>query len=78
MIKKNKIDKVLDMTGLLCPVPTVMTTKTLKDMKKGKILQVITNDITTRQSIPMICDDEGYTLLELTESDGLLAFTVKK
>jgi TusA-related sulfurtransferase len=78
MVKKKNIDKVLDVTGLLCPVPTVMTSKTLKEMKKGKILQIITNDMSTKQSIPSVCNDEGYTLLGLEENDGLLYFEVKK
>ncbi len=78
MMKKKNIDKVLDVTGLLCPVPTVMTSKTLKEMKKGNILQIITNDMSTKQSIPSVCNDEGYTLLELEENEGLLYFAVKK
>lgn len=48
MMKKKGIDKVLDVKGLLCPVPTVMTAKTLKEMEKGKILKIITNGMTTK------------------------------
>ena len=78
MTKKENIDKVLDVTGLLCPVPTVMTSKALKELKKGNILKIITNDTTTKQSIPSVCSEEGYTLLELKEKDGLICFTIKK
>ena len=75
---KQKIDQILDVQGLLCPVPTVMTSKTMKEMKKGKALQVITNDITTKESIPSLCSQEGYNLLELKEKEGLLYFTIRK
>jgi tRNA 2-thiouridine synthesizing protein A len=78
MMKKTTIDKVLDVKGLLCPAPTVMTGKTLKEMKKGKTLQVITNDMTTKQSIPSLCTQEGYTVIELDEKEGLLYFIVRK
>ncbi|MEN8263139.1 MAG: sulfurtransferase TusA family protein [Nitrospirota bacterium] len=78
MTQKNIIDRILDVKGLLCPAPTVMTSKTLKDMKKGKTLQIITNDITTRQSIPSLCSQEGYSLIDLKEKDGLLYFIIKK
>ncbi len=78
MMKKKKIDRVLDVRGLLCPVPTVMTGKTLKEIKKGKTVRIITNDITTRQSIPSLCEQEGYEFLELIEEDGLINFIVKK
>ena len=75
---KEKVDKVLDVKGLLCPVPTVMTSKTLKEMKKGKSLRVITNDTTTKETIPSLCSREGYKLLELKEKKGLLYFTIRR
>ncbi len=78
MPRKEKIDKILDVKGLLCPVPTVMTGKTLQEMDKGKLLQVITNDVTTRDSIPSLCTQEGYKLLDVKEKDGLLYFTIRK
>jgi tRNA 2-thiouridine synthesizing protein A len=76
--RKEKIDQVLDVQGLLCPMPTVMTGKTLKEMQKGKSLQVITNDVTTKKTIPPLCDQEGCELLDLTEKEGLLYFTIRK
>lgn len=77
MRQKKNIDKVLDVKGLLCPMPTVMTTKTLKEMEKGKTLQVITSDKTTKQTIPEICTQESYKLLELKEKEGLLYFIIR-
>jgi len=78
MLRKKRIDKILDVRGLLCPVPTVMTNKALKEMKKGKTLQIITNDITTKQAIPLLCVQEGYELIDLNEKDGLLYFIVTR
>lgn len=78
MLNKKNIDKILDVKGLLCPAPTVMTSKALKEMKKGKILQVITNDMSTTDSISSLCTREGYNLLETKEIDGLLYFTIRK
>lgn len=77
-MKKKHIDKILDVKGLPCPTPTVMTGNTLRDMKKGLTLQVITSDMTTKQSIPSLCVQEGYELLELKEEDGLICFIVRK
>jgi tRNA 2-thiouridine synthesizing protein A len=77
-MKKTQIDKILDVKGLPCPTPTVMTGNTLRDMKKDMTLQVITSDMTTKQSIPALCIQEGYELLELKEEDGLICFIVRK
>ena len=78
MTRKKIIDKVLDVKGLLCPVPTVMTSQALKDLKKGNSLQVITNDVSTKDSIPAICTENGYNLVDVDEKDGLLYFIIQK
>jgi TusA-related sulfurtransferase len=77
-MRQKKIDKILDVKGLPCPTPTAMTGKTLKDMQKGKILQVITNDMTTKETIPSLCAKEGYELIEVKEENGLLYYFVSR
>jgi TusA-related sulfurtransferase len=77
-MKKKQIDKILDVQGLPCPTPTVMTGNTLRDMKKGMILQVITNDMTTKETIPSLCAKDGYELIEVREENGLLYYVVSK
>jgi tRNA 2-thiouridine synthesizing protein A len=78
MRHKEKFDKILDVKGLVCPVPTVMTSQTLKEMKKGTSLKVITNDMTTKDSIPSLCTDKGYNILDIREEDGLIYFIIRK
>ncbi len=78
MRQKKIIDKILDVKGLVCPVPTVMTSQTLKEMKKGASLKVITNDMTTKESIPSLCTDRGYKIIDIKEEDGLIYFTIRK
>ncbi len=77
-MRKKHIDKILDVQGLPCPTPTVMTGNTLRDMKKGMTLQVITNDMTTKESIPSLCAKEGYELFEVREENGLIYYFVSK
>ena len=37
-------DKVLDCSGLLCPIPVLKTSKAIKDIEVGQILQMIATD----------------------------------
>ena len=39
-----KIDKILDCTGLLCPLPVVKTRKALTELQVGQILEMIATD----------------------------------
>ncbi len=76
-MRKKQIDKILDVQGLPCPTPTVMTSNALRDMKKGMTLQVITNDMTTKETIPSLCAKEGYELIEVKEENGLIYYFVR-
>jgi len=39
-----KADKELDLTGLSCPVPIVMTSETIKKLNEGEVLRVVATD----------------------------------
>lgn len=73
-----KADKTLDVTGLSCPRPKAITMSVLDTMEPGQSLRVITNDRSTRQSIPELCVSCGYRLLESAEEKGMLYFTIQK
>ena len=72
------VDKTLDIRGLVCPRPKVVTERTLEKMEPGQSLQVITDDMSTRQSIPSLCESRRYEILTLRENMGLLYFTIRK
>ncbi len=73
-----KIDRVLDVKGLVCPRPMVMTMNTLKTMEKGQVLQVLANDSSTKHSIPALCERSGYKLLEMKEEAGTFIYIIQK
>lgn len=71
------VDKTLDIKGVFSPRPAELTLNILKGMMEGQILRVITNERTTKQSIPVLCDENGYVLLETREDGGTLYFTIR-
>ena len=78
MAKGKKIDRVLNLSGLLCPNPSLITVKKLEDMKPGEILEVICNDKSVKESIPVLCREGGYELVETLEDKGLIHFIIRK
>ncbi|MEE8328767.1 MAG: sulfurtransferase TusA family protein [Thermodesulfovibrionia bacterium] len=75
---KVRIDKVLDVKGLICPRPMIMTMSTLKSMERGQVLRIISNDKTTKHSIPGLCERTGFRLIEMKEENGVINFVVQK
>ena len=73
-----RIDKVLDLKGLICPRPMIMTMSALKLMGKGQVLQVICNDSTTRHSVPGLCERSAFRLLEMKDENGIISFIIQK
>lgn len=71
-------DKTLDIKGLVEPRPAIVIEKTMNQLGPGQVLSVITNDTGARESIPALCAERGYALLEMTAQGGAICFTIQK
>jgi TusA-related sulfurtransferase len=78
MTEGKKIDRYLNLSGLLCPNPSLITAKKLEDMKSGEILEVVCNDKSVKVSIPALCRDRNYELVETLNEKGLIHFIIRK
>lgn len=56
-------DKILDTSGLTCPLPVLKTQRHLKLLLKNQILKVIATDRLTEKDIPIFCQEQGHQLL---------------
>jgi TusA-related sulfurtransferase len=65
-----KADQVIDVKGQKCPRPLLITKQTLKAMQAGKVLQVISDDVTTKLTFQSYLQHSGDELLDMHE-DGL-------
>jgi tRNA 2-thiouridine synthesizing protein A len=75
---EKKVDKIVDLKGLLCPMPTVIAKKAIECLEKNEILELLANDSTTRESLPLLCKEIGCTLIEQSEDEGVLRFLIRK
>ncbi len=73
-----KIDKTLDIQGLVPPRSRTVIETTMTELDRGLTLRVLTKDRETRESIPALCQSLGYTLLELGTEQGIIAITIRK
>jgi tRNA 2-thiouridine synthesizing protein A len=73
-----KATTTLDRSGKCCPMPMVETTKAIKALAPGDILEIVATDVGTRRDIPSWCERSGHTLLSMTEHDKVLRYFVRK
>ncbi|HIC96970.1 MAG TPA: DUF3343 domain-containing protein [Aquificaceae bacterium] len=71
-------DRELDLEGLLCPVPIVMTSETVKRMKEGEILKVIATDPGFERDIRNWSLQTKNELLKVMKENGRTVAYIKK
>lgn len=72
------VDKVLDATGLACPMPIVKTKQEMKGMEAGQVLEIHTTDPGAKSDLTAWAKSTGNDLLELQEDGDVLKFWIKK
>ncbi len=74
-----KADKVLDCTGLMCPMPVVKTKKAIKELEVGQVLEMISTDSGSIPDMQAWAKQTQHELLYAEkEADGKYKFLIKK
>jgi len=73
-----KSDKVLDCTGLFCPMPIIATKRELDAMKTGEVLEIHADDPGFEKDLPAWCRATGETCLGIEKEGSTLKGYVKK
>ena len=70
--------KLVDVKGLVCPMPTLHSIKTISKMAKGEILQVDGDDPGCRKMLPSWCKQAGHSYLGEHENLGYRSYFIQK
>ena len=71
-------EKILDVTGLGCPLPVLKARRILRDMAPGQTLEVLATDPATLEDFPIFCKSTGHVLLDISRVEGdVLRFVIK-
>jgi TusA-related sulfurtransferase len=73
-----KADETLDCIGLYCPIPIYNTANKLKELEKGQVLEVLSDDEGIKEDMPAWCKVTGNELLGIEEEAGQYKIYVKK
>ncbi|MET3683806.1 TusA-related sulfurtransferase [Alkalibacillus flavidus] len=73
-----EIAKILDATGLACPMPIVKTKKAIEDVNTGEILEVQATDAGAKSDLTAWTKSSGHELVDSKEDNGVYTFYVKK
>ncbi len=73
-----KIDKTIDTTGLLCPLPILRTAQAVKEIKAGETLEILATDPGIKEDIKNWCTMTGHELIDIVDQDDKIVVHLKK
>jgi tRNA 2-thiouridine synthesizing protein A len=74
----NHPEPVLDVTGLLCPLPVLKARKRLLDMASGSVLTVVATDPMSAIDMPHFCAEQGHEILAQEQRGSTFHFRIKR
>jgi tRNA 2-thiouridine synthesizing protein A len=75
---ENRFAQILDVTGLLCPMPVLRTRRILDEMKTGTLLLVQASDPASVHDMPAFCKMAGHKLCMARTEKGRFLFEIEK
>ena len=78
MSEDIKVDKVMDLKGLPCPMPVVKISKGIKEVELGQVVEAITSDPGALADFPAWAKTSGNEILKTDNTDGVITFYIKR
>ncbi len=63
-------DITLDTLGYFCPMPIILTSKRIKELAPGQVLEVISDDEGIKKDMPAWCETTGHAMVGMEEEPG--------
>jgi tRNA 2-thiouridine synthesizing protein A len=73
-----EFEDVIDLSGLLCPLPVLKAGKRLATMQSGHVLKLLATDPMAAIDIPHFCIEQGHELLGSKKNGGVLEFRIRR
>jgi TusA-related sulfurtransferase len=73
-----KEDRLLDATGLACPMPVVKAGQSMRGLAPGQVLKIVATDRGSLADIPAWAEDTGHELLGARDEGERFVFLVRK
>lgn len=70
--------KVLDVKGMLCPMPVIKAKQAISQVPVGGVLEVIATDPAAKEDIPAWVRRAGHDLISMQQENETFKFFVKR
>lgn len=63
-------DVKLDTLGYFCPMPIILTSKKIKELTAGQVLEVVSDDEGIKKDMPAWCETTGHHMVGMEEENA--------
>lgn len=77
-LNDQSIDIVLDLQGLMCPMPLLKAKKALNGMSASQVLHVLATDPGSKRDFEVFAQQSGNSLLQSVEDNGVFSYLIRK
>ena len=78
MSEEIKVDKVMDLKGLPCPMPVVKVSKGIKEVDVGQVIEAISTDPGSLADFPAWARTSGNEILDTVQDNGVIKLYIKR
>jgi tRNA 2-thiouridine synthesizing protein A len=78
MSEDIKVDKVMDLKGLPCPMPVVKVSKGIKEIEIGQVIEALSTDPGSLTDFPAWARTSGNEILGSDQEGDLIRFYIKR
>ena len=71
-------DVLLDVTGLICPMPLLKAKRALNAMEIGQTLRILATDHTSLQDFITFSEQSGHQLISSNVNEGVYSHLLRK
>jgi tRNA 2-thiouridine synthesizing protein A len=75
---QHEPEEIIDLKGLLCPLPVLKAAKRLASMQSGHVLKVLATDPMAAIDMPHFCNDQGHALVSNERDGEILVFRIRR
>ncbi|MGQ3072946.1 MAG: sulfurtransferase TusA family protein [Ferrovibrionaceae bacterium] len=72
------MDRILDTSGLNCPLPLLKLKKAIRTIPPGGLIEIIASDPGAPEDFAAFCTAEGHDLVDATAADGRYTALIRR
>lgn len=78
MSEEIKVDKVMDLKGMPCPMPIVKIGQEISSVEIGQVIQAVTTDPGALSDFPAWAESTGQEILKTEQTGDEIIFWVER